>query len=277
MGTMRAMGAALAALPLLGGPLLAGVVLQMEDVSSFQGGSNKSSLVQYVEPEFARLEISVNYQDPGKKGRSTQKSVVITRLDKKVIWTLIPEQNGYCEFTFDDLRKAAKSGSSLAPAGASPAGFKYEKKSGSRQIAGFKAGEYAFSGKDLKGRAWVSEDKKLKPAAEFNRRQAAALGAGGGKEETPGVLMAYDAAAKDSTHKMEVKSVKFQETAASSFELPKGYTRLNSSAWKQYQKNFDSKLIVEQLKKQVKEEAKTRAVDKGKEAAKQGLKGLLGR
>ncbi|KAF0125481.1 MAG: hypothetical protein FD189_1574 [Elusimicrobia bacterium] len=260
-------------------PALAGVTMKMENVSDYKGQPSKSSYVNYIEPEYSRLEMSVNYQDPEKKGTSTQKSVIITRLDKKVVWTLMPAANGYCEFTFDELRKSMNSGSGLVPDGAAPAGFTYKKTSGSKKIAGFASDEYAFSGKDLKGKAWITDDAKLKPAADFYRGQAAALGLSGGKD-APGVLMGHEASAKDSSHVMTVRSVKTGDIPAEKFALPADYKRLNASAWNEYRKNFDTKMIMEQVKKRLAEEARSRAKaaasEKGKDAVKKGIKGLVG-
>lgn len=266
---------AVAALPVLNAPLWAGVIMNMDNDSRYNGEANKSSFVQYIQPEFSRVEMSVDYQHPEKKGRSTQKSVIITRLDKKVLWMLMPASNGYCEFTFDELRKAMKSGSSLVPDSVSPSGFKYEKTSESKKIAGFNSDEYSLSGKDLKGKAWVSEDKKLQPAAEFNRKQAAAMG-GAVKGTVPGVLMGYDASSAKSSHKMTVNSVKFGDIPADKFEIPKGYSRMKSAAWENYRAAFDSRMIMEQMKKQVKEAAKEKAAETGKDALKKGVKGVLG-
>lgn len=260
-------------------PAAAGVTMKTESVSGYEGQTNKSSQVHYIEPEYSRIEMSVNYQHPEKKGRSTQKSVIITRLDKKVVWTLMPASNGYCEFTFDELRKAMNSGSSLVPDNAVPAGFKYKKTSGSRKIAGFATDEYVFSGKGLEGKAWVAEDAKLKPAADFQRNQARALGLSGGKD-APGVLMGYEASSKGSTHSMTVKSVRTGSIGSDKFALPEGYKKMNDSAWKNYQRNFDSRMIMEQVKKRLAEEGKARAKkaasEKGKDAVKKGLKGLMG-
>jgi hypothetical protein len=266
---------AAAAFPVLSAPLCGGVIMNMENVSRYNEENTKSSFVHYIGPESSRVEMSVNYQHPEKKGRSTQKSVIISRLDKKVLWMLMPASNGYCEFTFDELRKSVKSGSSLVPDSVSPSGFKYKKTSKSKKIAGFNSDEYVLSGKDLKGKAWVSEDKKLKPAAEFNRKQAAAMGVAV-KGAVPGVLMGYDAASAKSSHNMTVKSVKFGDISADKFEIPKGYSRMESSAWKGYQATFDSKMIMEQMKKQVKEAAKEKAAETGKDALKKGVKGMLG-
>ncbi|PKM98507.1 MAG: hypothetical protein CVU79_02445 [Elusimicrobia bacterium HGW-Elusimicrobia-3] len=260
-------------------PALAGVTMKMENVSDYEGQSNKSSYVNYIEPEYSRLEVAVNYQDPEKKGRSTQKSVIITRLDKKMVWTLMPASNGYCEFTFDELRKAVDSGSGLVPDGAAPAGFTYKKTSGSRKIAGFASDEYALSGKDLKGKAWISGDARLKPAADFYRGQVRALGLSGGKA-VPGVLMGHEASAKGSSHAMTVKSVKIGSIPAEKFALPAGYKKMNASAWNGYRRNFDTKMIMEQAKKRLAEEARGRAKkaasEKGRDAVKKGLKGLAG-
>jgi hypothetical protein len=260
-------------------PALAGVTMKMENVSDYEGQANKSSYVNYIEPEYSRLEMSVNYQDPEKKGPGTQKSVIITRLDKKVVWTLMPDAKAYCEFTFDELRKAMDSGSGLVPDGAVPAGFTYKKTSGSKKIAGFESDEYAFSGKDLKGKAWITHDAKLKPAADFYLNQARAMGVSGGKS-APVVLMGHEAAAKDSSHVMTVRSVSLGDIPAEKFALPAGYKKMNSSAWNEYRKNFDKKMIMEQVKKRLAEEARSRAKEaaseKGKDAVKKGLKGLVG-
>lgn len=260
-------------------PALAGVTMKMDNSSDYKGETNKSSHVNYIEPDYSRLEMSVSYQHPEKKGRSTQKSVIITRLDKKVVWTLMPSSNGYCEFTFDELRKAMNSGSGMVPDSAMPAGFTYKKTSGSKKIAGFASDEYVFSGKDLKGRAWITDDAKLKPAADFYRNQARALGLSGGKA-APGVLMGYEASGKDMKHEMTVKSVRTGDIPAEKFALPAGYKKMNSSAWNEYRKNFDTKMIMEQAKKRLAEEAKSRAKaaasEKGKDAVKKGLKGLVG-
>ena len=260
-------------------PALAGVTMKMENVSDYKGETNKSSHVNYIEPQYSRLEMSVNYQDPEKKGTSTQKSVIITRLDKRVVWTLMPASNAYCEFTFDELRKAMNSGSAMVPDSAMPAGFTYKKTSGSKKIAGFASDEYDFSGKDLKGKAWVSDDAGLKPASDFYLGQARALGLSGGKG-APGVLMGYEASGKDSKHGMTVKSVKTGDIPAEKFALPAGYKKMDTSAWKNYQKNFDPKMIMEQTKKRMAEEAKARAKaaasEKGKDAVKKGLRGLTG-
>ncbi|MDT8285481.1 MAG: DUF4412 domain-containing protein [Elusimicrobiales bacterium] len=260
-------------------PAMAGVTMRTETVSKYEGQTNKTSQVHYIEPEYSRLEMSVNYQHPAKKGRSTQKSVIITRLDKKVVWMLMPASNGYCEFTFDELRKAMKSGSSAVPDSAVPAGYSYKKTSKSRKIAGFPSAEYVFSGKGLKGTAWVSEDPRLRPASLFYSGQAKALGFSGGAA-APGVPMGYEAASKGAEHSMTVKSAGTGDIPAEKFALPKGYRKMKDSAWKDYQKNFDSKMIMEQVKKRVKEEAGSRAKEaaseKGKDAVKKGLKGLMG-
>jgi hypothetical protein len=256
-----------------------GVTMKMENVSDYKGESNRSSYTTYIEPEYSRLEMSVDYRDPEKKGTGVQKSVIITRLDKKVVWTLMPEGKAYCEFTFDELRKAMNSGSGLVPDGAMPAGFTYKKTSGSRKIAGFVSDEYAFSGKDLKGKAWITDDAKLKPASDFYLNQAKALGLSGGKGAT-GVLMGHEASAKESSHVMTVKSVSTGDIPADKFALPEGYKKVNTSAWNEYRKNFDRKMIMEQVKKRLAEEAKSRAKaaasEKGKDAVKKGLKGLVG-
>lgn len=260
-------------------PALAGVTMKMENSTDYKGESNKSSHVNYIEPDYSRLEMSVNYQHPEKKGRSTQKSVIITRLDKKVVWTLMPDSNGYCEFTFDELRKAMNSGSGMVPDSAMPAGFTYKKTSGSRKIAGIASDEYVFSGKDLKGKAWLSDDAKLKPASDFYRGQARALGLSGGKG-APGVLMGYESSSREATHEMTVKSVRTGDIPAEKFALPAGYKKMNPSVWNEYRKNFDTKMIMEQAKKRLAEEAKSRAKaaasEKGKDAVKKGLKGLVG-
>lgn len=257
--------------------LRGGVILTMQSDSSYGEQHTKSDMKQYISPKASRLELSLNYQHPEKKGRSTQKSVIITRLDKKVLWMLMPSNNGYCEFTFEELRKAAKSGGNLVPDSAMTSGVKYKKTSGSRKIAGFKTDEYTFSGKDLNGKAWLSNDKKLKEAGEFYAAQAKALGASGaGAAGAPGVLMAYEASSAKSSHKMEVKSVKTEEVGASMFDIPKGYTRMKSAEWKNYQSNFDSKIIMERMKSEFKDSAKKAAKGKAKDAAKKKMKGLLG-
>lgn len=270
-----ALAAALAA----AAPALAGVTIKMDNVSDYKGQPGKSSHVSYIEPEYSRLEMSVSSQDPEKKGPSTQKSVIITRLDKKVVWTIMPDSKAYCEFTFDELRKAMISGSGLVPDSAVPAGFDYKKTSGARKIAGFEADEYAFSGRDLRGKSWVSGDARLKPASDFYVNQARALGFSGAKS-APGVLLGYEASSKDSTHSMTVRSVKTGDIPAEKFALPEGYAKVNTSAWNEYRKNFDKKMIMEQVKKRLAEEAKSRAKEaaseKGKEALKKGLKGLTG-
>lgn len=260
-------------------PAMAGVTMKMESVSRYDGQTHKNSQVHYIEPEYSRLEMAVNYQHPAKKGRSTQKSVIITRLDKKVVWMLMPSSSGYSEFTFDELRKAMKSGSSMVPDSAVPAGYSYKKTSRSKKIAGFASDEYVFSGKGLKGKAWVSEDSRLRPASLFYSKQAQALGFSGGAA-APGVLMGYEAASKGAEHSMTVKSARTGDIPAEKFALPKGYKKMKDSAWKDYQKNFDSKMIMEQVKERMKEEAGSRAKnaasEKGKDAVKKGLKGLMG-
>lgn len=260
-------------------PALAGVTMKIENVSDYEGQASKSSYVHYLEPEYSRLEMSVNYRDPEKAGTATQRSVIITRLDKKVAWTLMPDAKAYCEFTFEELRRAINSGSGVVPDGAMPAGFTYKKASGSKKIAGFESEEYAFSGKDLKGKAWISADASLKPAADFYLNQAKALGVSGEKS-APGVLMGHEASAKDSSHVMTVRSVSIGEIPAEKFALPAGYAKLNASAWNEYRKNFDKKMIMERARKRLAEEAKSRAKEaaseKGKDALKKGLKGLGG-
>jgi len=274
---MRIIGSLLPLL-LCAAPARAGVTMNSESVSRYEGGSNKTSQVHYIEPEYSRLEMSVNYQDPEKKGRSTQKSVVITRLDKKVVWTLMPSSKGYCEFTFDELRKAMNSGSSLVPDGAVPAGYSYKKTGGSKKIAGLHSEEYAFGGKGLNGKAWVAGAGDFRDASVFYAAQAEALGFG--SSPAPGMLMAYEASSEGTEHAMTVKSVKAGDIPAERFALPDGYKKMNGSAWKGYQKNFDRKMIMEQVKKKLKEEAKARAKkaasEKGKDAVKKGLKGLVG-
>lgn len=257
------------------GPLHSGVTMTSRAETKYEGGSNKTSFTHYIEPEMARLQMQVNYQHPEKKGRSTQESVIITRLDKKVVWMLMPSRSGYCEFTFDELRKAMKSGSSLVPDSAYPSGLKYRKTGKTKKIAGLPSDEYEFSGKDLNGRAWVSEDKKLKAASEFYAAQAKAMGFSGASA-APGVLMGYEASSKGAAHDMAVKSVKSGDIAASLFDIPKGYKKVNSSEWKSYQQNFDRKMMMEEMKKQMKEAARNAAAEKGKDALKKGMKGMLG-
>ncbi len=267
-------------LPLLlcAAPARAGVTMNSESVSRYEGGTNKTSQVHYIEPEYSRLEMSVNYQDPEKKGRGTQKSVVITRLDKKVVWMLMPASKGYCEFTFDELRKAMNSGSGPVPDGAVPAGYSYKKTGGSRKIAGLDSDEYAFGGKGLNGKAWVTGAGNFRDASSFYAAQAKALGFG--SAPAPGMLMAYEASSEGTEHSMIVKSVRTGGIPAEKFALPAGYKKMNASAWQDYQKNFDRKMVMDRMKQKLKEEAKERAKkaasEKGKDAVKKGLKGLVG-
>jgi hypothetical protein len=74
--------------------------------------------------------------------------------------------------------------------------------------------------------------------------------------------------------------VKTGDIPAEKFALPAGYKKMNTSAWNEYRKNFDTKMIMEQAKKRLAKEARSRAKDAasemGKDAVKKSIKGLVG-
>lgn len=254
--------------------LNSGVVVKSDTEYKSSKSENNMEATQYFEADYSRIEMKIKTKD-SKEGKSEQNSIVIIRNDKKLIWTVIPEQKGYCEFTFDDLKKYLKSGTSLIPETTKvPKDFKLEKTSNTEKIAGFNATEYNFKKIKEKGKIWISENEKLNPITVFYNNMLKAIGES--NTALKGVLLKLKSTSDEISYKTEVISVKFKDNDKSLFELPQGYSKLNKDIWKKYQKNFDTSVILKELRKQMAEKAEEEAYKAGKDAVKKGLKNIVG-
>lgn len=250
-----------------------GIILKSETEYKTKKDKNKIETTQYFETDYSRIETKVKFKD--EKGKSEQNSVVIIRNDKKLIWTVIPEQKGYCEFTFEELKKYANSGTNLIPEGVKiPKDMKFEKTEKTEKIAGFLTTEYDFKKDKEKGKAWITQDSKLKLITEFYNNMLKAMGTNSSKSN--GVSLKFESETEEIVYNTEVKSVKFQDNPKDIFELPRDYSKLNKDIWKEYQKNFDSSVIINQFKSQIAERAENQVFDASKNAIQKGLKGVVG-
>ncbi|MEF3279504.1 MAG: DUF4412 domain-containing protein [Elusimicrobiota bacterium] len=251
--------------------------------SNYQTENSKEKIYgeNYYKKNMYRSEMKVPVEDGGEKKKESV--ITIMRLDKKVIWTVIPEQKGYIEFTFDDMRKAYEQGKDLVPSGKEleVSNMSFKKIGEGEKIASFPTIKYQIKDKLYSGYVWLCEDKKLYEAIEFFKNMVSNI------EETKIKGMpVYDAfvlkqnlESKEAKCEYEVVDVKNKEFSQDLFEIPKDYKLLDTKIWERYKNSFSVRsimqMMVENMKEELKKQAQEKAKDEIEQGAKKAIKGLI--
>jgi hypothetical protein len=193
-------------------------------------------------------------------GGSGDGSVVIVRLDKKIIWMLHPEKKTYSEMTFDDVAAMAKKGSERMAAmkkkmkempeeqrkmmekmmgGDADQEITVKKSGGTKTILGHTCskldvmrGETEFmtmwTAKDITGFQSLMGDWK-----EFSERMASMAGGfvkGMGEvyKQIDGFPMQTTVSMMGRSMTMTVTKIEKRSTPAAEFDLPSGYDKVKS-------------------------------------------------
>lgn len=235
---------------------------------------NSANSIQYIKSGLSRIEHSIKIKKDKNKSEE-QKTITIIRTDKKLIWTIIPEQKGYCEFTFDELKKYSNKKTQIIPdVTFKKRGIeKFTKLNTNKKIAGVKCNEYVYKNDKEETRLCISEDSKIKEVEEFYLQLNSVYNI---DSKENGIPLEIKSKKEDSEYHNIVKDIKFDKISNELFEIPKDYSRLNKDVWENYSKNFDTENLIKGMKQQIKEELKEKVKEEGKEAVKKGVKNLIG-
>lgn len=248
------------------------LIVSYESSQKIGKEKNKSESTHYYSENALKIYSKIKYKDE-KGEKKEQVSSTIIRNDKKTIWVLIPEQKGYCEFTFEDLKKYSKAGQSLFPDDFSLKENKIEKTGEKKKIAGFEAQGYIWKKEKGEGKAWLTFDRKFDTAFSFYKKLAENSGV---SAKSDSVALKSELKTENYTYETQARDVKFEKIAAEEFEIPSGYKKISNKVWESYRQNFDEKMIINAMKEELKNKAREAAAEEGKEVLKKGLKGALG-
>jgi len=248
---------------------------------------NKFSFTQYIVPMASRLEMKLPAARGESGGKKYRKAVIITRLDKKVMWMIMPEQKGFCEFTFKEIGERSKNEKMLVPISAqqalSPFKINFKRIKKGRKILGYKTEKYKFWNEKMSGYTWLTGDKRFSSAFKYTQNQMRVMNIPAAMSEgypTGKIPLKMRALIDEMKYEMDVKSVKIKRITSAVFKVPEGYTLLNKNEWNKYQRSFDVKDVLMRMKSRIKEEvensAKESAEEAGKSAVKKTFKSLLG-
>lgn len=237
---------------------------------------NKLSGNSYYQGKMFRNEIEVPVNT---KEKSINKKVIsIIRLDKELVWILIPSQNKYVEFTFEDLRIAYKEGDEILPVNSGTEFSKMEckKVEFGEKIESFETIKFECKSKNSSGIAWFSSDKKLSEITNFWKDMSEAV-----RELEISSLLSEFVPLKitmnsdKAKYEYNISNFKQKKLDESLFEVPKDYKPIDASVWRMYKDSFTMEGMKKAVTENAKEEMKNQAAEKVKDAAKNAIKSLF--
>ncbi len=263
----------------------AGVVMHMKMTSQVRGEKQRYNAVMSIVPLAARIEVTP-------AGGSGVPMSVVIRLDKKVMWFVLPGTENYYEMTFEALGKLQNDGrfdwknSNPMESGA---GATYTRLKKTRKILGVTTRLYRVAQDDGEGTAFVRERPRDRTLDKFQANQARIFAEEGFEienPELPGVILAADNRRDNGDSNYWIAtSFKKKRLAADTFEPPPGATPIAFDAnvaemWakgvEEFKANF-AEAIKEEIKTQAKESVKREGRKAAKGAAKKMFKGLFRR
>ena len=263
----------------------AGLVMHMKMTSQVRGEKQRSNAVMSIVPLAARIEVTP-------AGESGVPMSVVIRLDKKLMWFILPGAENYYELTFEALGKLQNDGrfnwknSNPMESGA---GATYTRLKKTKKILGHTTRLYRVTQDDGNGTAFVRERPRDRTLDKFQANQVRVFAEAGFEVENPdlpGVILAADVRRENGDSNYWIAtSFKKKRLAADTFEPPPGATPVTFDAdvaelWakgvEEFKANF-AEAVKEEIKTQARESVKRESKKAVRGAAKKMFKGLFRR